>query len=74
MNSILMPRVWTAVSVYVLIAISKKRLHLDSSLQTLLQILSVTVFGKIPLKQAVTIRQANPTMLEIATQLNLFGF
>jgi hypothetical protein len=35
-------QIWIAVSVYVLIAIVKKRLHLEASLQTLLQILSVT--------------------------------
>ena len=67
-------QIWTAVSVYVLIAIIKKRLHLDASLQTLLQILSVTVFEKIPLKQALTLRQENSEMLDPATQLNLFGF
>ena len=39
-------------SVYVLVAILKKRLHLDASLYTLLQILSVTLFEKMPLQQA----------------------
>ena len=62
------------MSVYVLIAIIKKRLQLDASLQTLLQILSVTVFEKIPLKQALTLRQESSEMLDPATQLNLFGF
>jgi hypothetical protein len=67
-------QIWTAVSVYVLIAIVKKRLQLDASLQTLLQILSVTVFEKIPLKQALTPREAGSEMLDLSTQLNLFGF
>ena len=40
------------MSVYVLIAIIKKRLNLDASLYTLLQILSVTMFEKMPLQQA----------------------
>ena len=40
-------RIWIAVSVYVLVAIVKKRLDLDASLYTLLQILSVTLFGPI---------------------------
>jgi IS4 transposase len=40
-------QIWIAVSVYVLVAIVKKRLTLDASLHTLLQILSVTVFEKI---------------------------
>jgi hypothetical protein len=43
---------WIAVSVYVLVAIIKKRLQLDASLYTLLQILSVTLFEKMPLQQA----------------------
>ena len=42
-------QIWTAVSVYVLVAIVKKRFNLDASLYTLLQIFSVTLFEKIPL-------------------------
>jgi IS4 transposase len=45
-------QIWIAVSVYVLVAIVKKRLNLDASLYTLLQILSVTLFDKRPLQQA----------------------
>jgi transposase len=45
-------QIWIAVSVYVLVAIIKKKLHLDASLYTLLQILSVTLFEKMPLQQA----------------------
>ena len=41
-------QIWIAVSVYVLVAIVKKRLDLDASLYTLLQILSVTLFEKCP--------------------------
>jgi hypothetical protein len=47
-------QVWIAVSVYVLVAILKKRLDLKASLYTILQILSVTAFEKIPLQQALT--------------------
>ena len=47
-------QIWIAVAVYVLIAIIKKQLNLDVSLHTLLQILSVTIFEKIELTQAVT--------------------
>ena len=47
-------QIWIAVSVYVLVAIVKKRLNLDASLYTLLQILSLTLFEKITLQQAVT--------------------
>ena len=42
-------QIWIAVSVYVLVAIVKKRLDLDASLYTLLQILSVTRFEKMPI-------------------------
>ena len=42
-------QIWTAVSVYVLVAIVKKRFNLNASLYTLLQIFSVTLFEKIPL-------------------------
>ena len=45
-------QIWIAVAVYVLIAIVKKRLHLDQSLYTILQVLSVTIFEKTPLLQA----------------------
>ena len=45
-------QIWIAVSVYVLVAIIKKKLQLDASLYTLLQILSVTLFEKMPLQQA----------------------
>ena len=45
-------QIWIAVSVYVLVAIVKKRLDLDASLYTLLQILSVTLFEKMPIHQA----------------------
>jgi Domain of unknown function (DUF4372)/Transposase DDE domain len=45
-------QIWIAVSVYVLAAIVRKRLNLDASLYTLLQMLSVTLFEKMPLQQA----------------------
>ena len=45
-------QIWIAVSVYVLVAIVKKRLKLDASLYTLLQVLSVTLFEKMPMQQA----------------------
>ena len=46
-------QIWTAVSVYVLVAIVRKELHLEPSLYTLLQILSVTLFEKMPLQQTL---------------------
>ena len=43
--------IWIAISVYVLVAIVKKRLHIEASLYEMLQILSLTTFEKIPLNQ-----------------------
>ena len=45
-------QIWIAVSIYVLVAIVRKRLELEASLYTLLQVLSVTVFEKIPMRSA----------------------
>jgi transposase len=47
-------QIWIAVSVYVLVAIIKKRLYLEPSLYTILQILSVTIFERMPLLQIIT--------------------
>jgi IS4 transposase len=41
-------QIWIAIAVYVLVAIVKKRLHLEASLYTILQILSISLFEKIP--------------------------
>ena len=65
-------QIWIAASVYVLIAIIKKRLNLDVSLHTLLQILSVTVFEKIELTQAVTDSAFDQNQAMFDNQLNLF--
>lgn len=65
-------QIWIAVSVYVLVAILKKRLHLDASLHTLLQILSVTVFEKMPLAQALSEIGPREEQLMLDKQLNLF--
>src|SRR5207248_4513965 len=46
--------IWIAVSVYVLVAIVKKRLNLSASLYELLQILSLTMYVRIPLDQLLT--------------------
>src|ERR1700726_4595595 len=67
-------QIWIAVSVYVLVAIVKKRLALDASLYTLLQILSVTLFEKLPLDQALTHDAAKGVTSQITNQLNLFAY
>ena len=65
-------QIWIAVSVYVLVAIIKKRLSLDASLYTLLQILSVTLFEKIPIQQALQGIGYSPDNADTCNQLNLF--
>ena len=67
-------QIWIAVSVYVLVAIVKRRLGLDASLYTLLQIFSVTLFEKIDLKQSLTIEEYKTDTSQITKQLNLFAF
>jgi IS4 transposase len=67
-------QIWIAVSVYVLVAIVKKRLNLDASLYTLLQILSVTLFEKMPLQQAFPDSDYKRPDKLPCNQLNLFAF
>jgi hypothetical protein len=66
-------QIWTAVSVYVLVAIIKKRLNLDVSLYTLLQVFSVTLFEKIPLNKDLFDIKQNLEEDMISNQLNLFN-
>jgi hypothetical protein len=65
-------QIWIAVSVYVLVAIIKKRLHLDASLYTILQILSVTIFEKMPLNQVLSGSDYTMKQLAPPNQLILF--
>ena len=67
-------QIWIAVSVYVLVAIVKKRLNLDASLYTLLQIFSLTLFEKMPIQQAFAGNTPFPNQVENNNQLNLFAF
>jgi hypothetical protein len=67
-------QIWIAVSVYILVAIVKKRLNLDASLYTLLQILSVTLFEKMPLQQAFAASDYKTNNEAECNQLNLFEF
>ena len=65
-------QIWIAVSVYVLVAIVKKRLGLDASLYTLLQILSLTLFEKMPILQAFSQAQTTSDDRAMDNQLKLF--
>ena len=67
-------QIWIAVSVYVLVAIVKKRLKLEASLYTLLQVLSVTLFEKLPLDQALAHNAAKGVTSQITNQLDLFAY
>jgi hypothetical protein len=67
-------QIWCAVSTYVLIAIVKKELHLDASLYTCLQILSVSIFEKTQLLAALQPDRSQITPPSIDKQLILFDF
>jgi Domain of unknown function (DUF4372)/Transposase DDE domain len=66
-------QIWIAISVYVLVAIAKKRLGVEASLYTILQILSLTLFEKIPLDQLLNDTTLENFDGENPTQLNLFS-
>ena len=63
---------WIAVSVYVLVAIVRKRLGLEVTLYQILQILSVTLFEKTPILQALQPLDSQENLPDSANQLNLF--
>jgi hypothetical protein len=65
-------QIWIAISVYVLVAIIKKRLNLKPDLYTILQILSLTLFEKTPLDQLLTDIHYKNADSSISNQLNLF--
>jgi transposase len=67
-------QIWCAVSTYVLIAIIKKELHLDASLYTLLQILSLSVFEKTLISCALQPDTTRTITTPFDNQLNLFDF
>ena len=66
-------QIWTAISVYVLVAIIKKRLDLDQPLYTILQVLSVTLFEKTQLYQALTKIDYTSQEVDPCIQLEMFN-
>jgi len=66
-------QIWIAVSVYVLVAIVKKRLNLSASLYEMLQILSLTMFERIPLDQLLNKIVTDDIQAFSPNQLNLFN-
>jgi transposase len=71
-NNAVKTQIWIAISIYVLVAIVKKRLKLDLSLYTILQILSVTILEKTPLLQVLSQFDQSEKTLDEHKQLILF--
>ena len=67
-------QIWIAVSVYVLVAILRKRLGLEASLYQILQILSLTLFEKTPILQALQPSDSESDLSDQGNQLILFDF
>ena len=67
-------QIWIAVSVYVLVAIVRKRLGLEASLYQILQVLSVTIFEKMPILQALQASNSEENLVDTGNQLILFDF
>ncbi|MBK5275576.1 MAG: transposase [Desulfuromonadales bacterium] len=66
-------QIWIAVSVYVLVDLMKKRLKIEASLYIILQVLSVTIFERMPLLQALTASVNRSETDENNNQLFLFS-
>jgi hypothetical protein len=66
-------QIWIAVSVYVLVAIVKKRLNISASLYEMLQILSLTMFEKTSLNTLLSTVGAEQNDTDFSNQLNLFN-
>jgi hypothetical protein len=67
-------QIWIAVSVYVLVAIARKRLNLEVELYTFLQVISITIFEKMPIQTAFSPEVYRSDTATDSNQLNLFAF
>jgi len=67
-------QIWIAVSVYVLVAIVRKRLGIEASLYTMMQVFSVSIFEKILIQSAFSPEAYSSDTVTENNQLNLFGF
>ena len=65
-------QIWIAVSIYVLVAIVKKRLNISANLYEMLQILSLTMFERIPLDQLLTQSIQPAIRYDSSNQMYLF--
>jgi len=66
-------QIWIAISVYVLLAMVRKRLRLELNLYPVSQILSLTLFGEIPLLQAFPPINRSAEVAPVCNQLDLFN-
>ena len=67
-------QIWIAVSIYVLVAIVRKRLNVEASLYQILQILSLTLFEKMPILRALEASDSQENLVADQNQLILFDF
>lgn len=65
-------QIWIAVSIYVLVAIVKKELGLTASLYQILQVVSVTIFERAPILQALQLQHTGEKSAQLFNQLSLF--
>ena len=65
-------QIWIAISVYLLVAIVRKELHLSASLYQILQVISVTIFDQMPMLQALQLQDNGEKSSLFSNQLNLF--
>ena len=66
-------QIWTAISIYVLVAIIKKELGLSASLYQILQVVSVTIFERVPILRALPLQHTGEKSGLFSNQLSLFN-
>jgi IS4 transposase len=66
-------QIWTAISIYVLVAIIKKELNLSASLYQILQVVSVTIFERVPILRARQLQHTGEKSGLFSNQLSLFN-
>jgi hypothetical protein len=67
-------QIWIGVSVYVMVAIVRKRLGLEASLYQILQVVSITLFERTPILRALQGPDSRSDLVDPGNQLNLFDF
>ena len=66
-------QIWNAITIYVLVSIIKKQMKIELGLYTILQILSISIFEKMPILQALTETEYKNKINSGPIQLNLFS-